>query len=101
MMSQFNQLKHQAGGSLLLTQQQQQWITIQKLLTATRLQTRWHPPAQTWRKPVFSFIYGGAFPFDNVMLGVIGANFAVLCMVSAGAELGYPCHSALQITTQP
>lgn len=37
-------MKEEAGGSLLLTDAQKQWLAIQKMLTITNLRTKWQPP---------------------------------------------------------
>lgn len=37
---QFNRIKEQEGGSLLLTDQQKQWLEIQKMLAATTVQQK-------------------------------------------------------------
>lgn len=75
-------MKEEQGGSLLLTDQQKQWLNIQKMLTSTSLSTKWSPPEQAWRKPFYRTCIDSPH-FDQVMIGIILANILVMLMVGA------------------
>ncbi len=89
---QFNQMKEKEGKSPLLTDAQTQWLSIQKLLTATQLSRRWTPPTQNWRRAVYAVTHGTPY-FDNAMLVVILANVATMCMVRTHMHVRPPMHA--------
>ncbi|KAJ9521132.1 hypothetical protein QJQ45_022836, partial [Haematococcus lacustris] len=79
---QFNRMKQEQGGSILLTEQQKQWLNIQKMLTATQLSKKQAPPMEEWRRPFYTLTI--TWPgFDQIILAVILLNVAVMCMVHA------------------
>ena len=54
---QFHQMKAESSGqSPLLTPEQQQWVTIQKLLATTSLAVKWPPPEDPFRYLVYQLI---------------------------------------------
>lgn len=89
-------MKEQSNGTNpLLTPEQEQWLTIQKMLTAAQLQTRYVPPPQPWRRVVFAVVMSK--PFDFAMIGVIVLNIIFMMMTHAEVR----CKHILSVVILP
>lgn len=78
---QFNEMKAQAnGGNPLLTANQEQWLTIQKMLASTSLSKTFVPPKENkFRMALFKVALSKWF--DTTMCGIIIINVIFMFLV--------------------
>lgn len=75
------------GGNLLMTQQQQNWVMIQKMVLETQTEVRYARPAESDKKwtqfhvKVFDMV--ASKWFDNSITAVILANLLLMAMAHA------------------
>eukprot|EP00798_Chlamydomonas_sp_ICE-L_P006468 gene6469-3102_t len=79
----FNQLKKQKGGvSILMTAQQTQWLTIQRLMATTTPARKYKKPTNPIRKFCFAIVFTRWF--DIFMITAILLNVLTMFMVHEG-----------------
>lgn len=87
---QFAEMHEQQGRSILLTPQQEQWLTIQRMIAATDLKQRHQPPTRPWRRAVYGLVFSQGFEWAT--LGLILANMLVLATPHVGmSQVGGGC----------
>jgi hypothetical protein len=64
------------GRSLLLTNEQEQWLELQRSIASLRAMPRYIPPASPWRARVFEVVTQERF--DLLVICIIGANAALM-----------------------
>lgn len=75
----FNDMKaQQEGRSLFLTEEQQNWLTIQKLLAATKPVRKFRPPRVGFRRSVFNIVTTDTF--DAFIMAMIMCNVLFMSM---------------------
>lgn len=81
---QFYEIQHkgEGGGSLLLTEQQQQWLQIQRMLGRTNVIHKYVPPNNRLRAGVFDLVMSSWF--DQLIMAVILVNVATMALNHAG-----------------
>ena len=80
--SMFNRMKQAGGKSALLTDSQQEWLTVQRMMATTRPKTKYKVPANTLRRWAFRLVISNAF--DNFMIAVILANVFTMFLTHQG-----------------
>jgi len=79
----FNRLKKARGGrSLLLTDRQQDWLTIQRMMATTKPKARYPVPSNALRRACYHVALSNTF--DKAMVLVIIANIVTMCMTHEG-----------------
>ena len=102
---QFNRVKQSSGKSALLTDAQQEWLLVQRMMASTQPEAKFKPPIgspiRLWvfnwvvtRGWVVCYLLFGIhndlhqcfFPpsFDNVMIVIIVSNTVAMCCVHSG-----------------
>lgn len=72
----------QTASSVFVTQQQRNWVEVQKLLLRTKLQTQqMRPDEPVWRTALFDVVISPTF--GNVIMGTICANVVFMALVHA------------------
>jgi hypothetical protein len=69
-----------------MSDKQQQWVTIQRLLGATRLQAKFRPPKQAWRMPFYRLHDSAVLEWLVTFVILVGA--AGGGMMAKGGETG-------------
>lgn len=78
-------MKKQNGGvSILMTEQQTQWLTIQRLMANTKPRVKYAVPASRFRRAVFRLVESSKF--DAFMIAVILMNILVMMMEHQGQD---------------
>jgi hypothetical protein len=74
---QFKEMKRENDGrSVLLTEQQERWLSTQRAVAALRAIPRYPPPRSAWRARVFDAV--NSEWFDPLVISVIVANAALM-----------------------
>eukprot|EP00798_Chlamydomonas_sp_ICE-L_P013792 gene13792-19701_t len=83
----FKILRGDAGDrSALLTEKQQQWLTIRKILASSAVKTRHMPPTHPLRYAAFHFVTSTVF--DWLIMAVIIFSIIILCLYHEGLANG-------------
>lgn len=85
----FSELQQsQAGRSVFITEQQQQWVDVQKLLLRTQMALKpTRPYGPIWRESVYELVMGRHF--DMLIMGTIVVNIAFMAMVHADMSVAW------------
>jgi len=79
---QFHKRKAAAGKSALLTDAQQEWLTVQQLVATTRPEKKYASPANLFRRFAFNIVQSKRF--DTFMMVIILINVGTMCLVHYG-----------------
>ncbi|KAG1668958.1 hypothetical protein FOA52_001002 [Chlamydomonas sp. UWO 241] len=75
----FDRLKKESGGrSVLLTEYQQEWLTIQRIMVVTDMKKKFAEPVKPWRKRCYRLVLSSAF--ENFIILVIFTNIVTMCL---------------------
>ena len=80
--NQFNRFKLENGRSALMTESQQEWITVQRILATTKPKKKYIRPTLSIRRWAFDFVMNDAF--DRFMIVTILSNVLVMCLSHYG-----------------
>ena len=81
-LSQFNKRKHAEGKSALLTDAQQEWLTVQQLMATTKPEKKFPKPSQPLRRLAYSIVQSKNC--DLFMVFVILANMGTMFLTHQG-----------------
>ena len=79
---QFAEFADSKGGHAMLTPQQQQWLTIQRMLATTQFEACKKAPSSFMRHVVFEVVTSSWFEW--LVLGLILGNMIILALSHAG-----------------
>jgi len=79
---QFNRMKRDTGKSVFLTDSQEEWVRVQRMMTTTIPKRRYLPPDNPLR--LFCFRISMNEAFDSFMVVVIMMNVLVMCLTHYG-----------------
>ena len=80
-------MKKANGKSVLLTEAQQKWLVVQRMLSTASPRRKTKPPSNVVRRWVYDVVISG--PFDNLMLAIILANVVAMCMTHEGESAAW------------
>ena len=84
---QFNMMKKANGRSVLLTDAQQKWMVVQRMLSAASPRRKSKPPTNVVRRWIYDAVISEFF--DNFMIVVILANVVSMCMTHEGESAAW------------
>jgi hypothetical protein len=80
--NQFNCFKRETGKSALMTESQQEWITVQRIMATTQPKKKYIRPALRIKRWAFDIVMTDAF--DTFMILTIITNVLVMCLTHYG-----------------
>ena len=80
-------MKKVNGRSVLLTDAQQKWMVVQRMLSAASPRRKSKPPTNVVRRWIYDAVISEVF--DNFMIVVILANVVSMCMTHEGESAAW------------